>query len=210
MLARIADATGMRTVAIDYRKAPEHPFPAALEDALAAYRALLSEGCDARRIAMGGDSAGGGLTLAVLQRLREAGDPLPAAAVLLSPWVDLRASEGSMVDNDGYDYLAPKNVDQVAQVYAGGRDRGDPLISPLHAELAGMPPMLVLSGGAEIFLTQNAQLVHRARAAGVDVEHDVEDGMIHVYPMFADIEPRGRRAIERIGAFLRGALGDAG
>ncbi len=206
LLARIAEAGRLRTVAVDYSKAPEHPFPAGLEDAHRAYRALQAEGQDPARLGIGGDSAGGGLSLALLQRLRAGGEQLPVAAVLLSPWVDLRSDGPSLRANRPYDYLQPELIPRVARSYAGDHPLEDPLISPVHAELAGLPPMLIQTGGAEIFLSENEQLFERARAAGVDVEHQVEPAMIHVYQAFADLDRRGSEAIGRLGAFLSARL----
>lgn len=202
LVGRIAVAAGVRCVVLDYRKAPDHPFPAAVDDAVAGYVELLAEGVEPGQLFVGGDSAGGGLTLATLLALRDAGRPLPRAAILLSPWVDL-AEDPASVDEPGLDYLLPEMATTGAALYLQGADPRTPLASPLHAELSGLPPLLVQSGGVEMLLGQNRRLVERARLAGVEVSHDVAEGMIHVYQAFAALQPDGASAIERIGRFVR-------
>lgn len=187
-----------RLVAPDYRLAPEHPCPAAIEDAVAAYRALLDQGIDPSRIAIGGDSAGGGLTVATLCALRDAGEPLPATAVLLSPWVDLaRVPEPAPLD-----YLQPTLHPGPALGYAGDLPLDDPRVSPIHADLSGLPPTLILAGGAELLLPDSLELTERMRAAGVEVELDVEPDEIHVYPLFGPVNPRARTANRRMAAWV--------
>lgn len=203
LIARIAGASGARAVAVDYRKAPRHPYPAAVEDALGAYRELLAAGVAPGTLFVGGDSAGGGLTLTLLQRLRDAGEPLPRAALLLSPWVDLEGTGESVRSNAAFDYLSEHMLSFAAQAYLGGADRRDPLVSAVHADLRGLPPLLVQTGGAELFLSENTRFVERAREHRVDITHEIEDGMVHVFQVFAQISPEARSAIERIGRYVR-------
>jgi monoterpene epsilon-lactone hydrolase len=190
-----------RCVAPDYRLAPEHPFPSGIDDCVAAYHALLEGGTDPSRIFIGGDSAGGGLTLAVLQRLRDAGEPLPRAALLLSPFVDATAEGGSLEDNARYDYL-PDDRERIVGLYTNGADAAHPHISPVNADLRGLPPMLMLTGALEILLDQNVALAERARAHGVDVTHVIEDGMVHVYPLLADVSAVARRSFRHMAALF--------
>ena len=208
LMARLARAAGGRALGIDYRLAPEHPFPAAVEDATAAYRWLVSRGTAPARIAIAGDSAGGGLTLATLVALRDAGDPLPAAAACLSPWVDLEGIGASMTTKAAVDPFVRKEMIQfMAQQYLGDRDPRTPLAAPLYADLHGLPPLLIQVGTAEILLDDATRIAERARAAGVEVSLDVWDDMIHVWQLFAPILPEGQQAIEHIGAFIRARTG---
>jgi acetyl esterase/lipase len=204
LISRIARAAGMRALGVDYRLAPEHPFPAAVEDATAAYRWLISHGTAPERIAIAGDSAGGGLTLASLVALRDAGDPLPAGAVCLSPWVDLEGIGASHTTKAAVDPFVSKEMTQfLAQQYLGGRDPRTPLAAPLYADLHGLPPLLIQVGTAEILFDDATRIADRAKAAGVQVSLDVWDDMIHVWQLFAPLLPEGQQAIERIGAFIR-------
>jgi len=205
LVSRLARAAQARALSIDYRLAPEHPHPAAIEDSVAAYRALLAEGIDSARIAIGGDSAGGGLTLATLVALRDAGDPLPAAAVYLSPWTDLACAGESMINKADVDpiIVTVDAIKLMAKRYAGGADLLEPLISPLYADLGGLPPMLIHVGTSERLLDDSTRLADRAREAGVDVALEAWDDMIHVWHFFAAMLPEGRQAIEDIGEFVR-------
>jgi acetyl esterase/lipase len=204
LMARLSRAAGARVLGVDYRLAPEHPFPAAVEDATAAYRWLLANGVSPRRMAIGGDSAGGGLTLATLVALRDAGAPLPAAAVCLSPWVDLEGIGASMTAKAAEDPVVRKEMIQfMAQHYLAGRDPRTPLAAPLYADLRGLPPLCIQVGTAEVLLDDSLRIAERARAAGVPVTLDVWDDMIHVWQLFAAILPEGQQAIERLGAFIR-------
>ncbi len=206
LASRIAFACGARCIVPDYRLAPRHPFPAALDDVMACYRALLAEGIDPRTIFLAGDSAGGGLSLALLLSVRDAGEPMPRGAVLLSPWVDLAGTGESLRTNRSYDYLAGDTT-VTARLYAQNTELTHPLVSPVYADLSGLPPLLVQSGDAEILFSENQRLVERARAAGVKVEHEIEPGMVHVYQGFAAFSPQGLEAIVSIGRFVRSLAG---
>nr|AFB82690.1 lipolytic enzyme [uncultured bacterium] len=208
MVTQIAAAAGARAFAIDYRLAPENPFPAGLDDAVAGYRWLLEEGVDQARLVIGGDSAGGGLTLATLQRLREAGDPLPAAAVLLSPWTDLEGvGESIKTRRDADPMIDPTGMPEMARSYHRDEDVRNPLVSPLYADFTGLPPMLIQVGDAEVLLDDSTRVYERAEAAGVDVTLEVNDEMIHVFQIFAPLLPEAVAAIERIGEFAKSHAG---
>ncbi len=204
MISRLSRASGARALAIDYRLSPEHPFPAAVEDATTAYRWLLSTGVDPARIVIAGDSAGGGLTVATLVSLRDAGDPLPAAAVCLSPWVDMEAIGDSMTTKAEADPMINReDVPKGAQAYLNGADPRTPLASPIHADLSGLPPLLIHVGTAEVLLDDSTRLAEKAKAGGVDVTLEPSDDMIHVFQFFASRLPEAQQAIDRIGEFVR-------
>ena len=208
LCTRLSRAAGARVLNVDYRLAPEHPYPAAVDDALAVYRAVLADGVDPARIAIGGDSAGGGLTLATLVALRDAGDPLPAAGVCISPWTDLSLSGESIRTKAAEDPLIqPSQLAWMAGLYLGDADPKAPTASPLFANLSGLPPLLVHVGTAEILLDDATLLAERAREAGVDVTLEAWEEMIHTWHNFADLLPEGREAIEGIGKYLRARLG---
>ena len=203
LVARLSAASDARALSVDYRLAPEHPFPAAVDDATTAYRWLLGQGLDPARIVVAGDSAGGGLAVATLLALRDAGDPLPAAGVCISPWVDLEGTGPSMTTKASEDPMVQRDgLLQMAESYLGGRDPRTPLAAPLHAELAGLPPLLVHVGTAETLLDDSTRLADKARAAGVDVELECWDEMIHVWHAFAPLLPEADRAIARIGEYV--------
>ncbi|MGO9357881.1 MAG: alpha/beta hydrolase [Xanthobacteraceae bacterium] len=204
LIARVSGACGCRALAINYRLAPEHRFPAAVEDAVTAYRWLLRQGLKPEAIAMVGDSAGGNLALAAMLLLRDRGVPLPAAAVLMSPWTDLAATGDSYVSRADTDPIHRRPmILALARNYLGeGGDPRDPLASPLYAELAGLPPLLIQVGDRETVLDDATMLAGKAEAAGVQVQIEVWDGMIHVFQMFAVELPEARAAIASIGQFL--------
>ena len=200
----LAARSGARTFSLDYRLAPEHPFPAALDDALAAYRALLAEGTPADSIVIAGDSAGGGLALATLVALRDAGDPLPAAGVLFSPWTDLAATGGTLESNDGVDPMfCGASIGRAAQFYIGGADPTHPHLSPLYADLSGLPPLLIQAGSTEVLLDDARRVAQRAQAAGVPVECEIWPNMPHVWPLWTPFVPEAKRAIEGAARFVR-------
>lgn len=204
LVATIAKAASVRALIIDYRLAPEHPFPAAVDDATAAYRFVLASGISPSRIVIGGDSAGGGLTIATLVNLREKGERLPAAAVCLSPWVDLEGIGESMTTKAAEDPIVQKDrLVQMAQRYLGGADARHPLAAPLYADLRGLPPLLIQVGTAETLLDDARRITERARAAGVDVTLEEWEDMIHVWQIFAPMVPEGMQAINRIAEFVR-------
>lgn len=203
MIARIARASNARALAIDYRLAPEHPFPAAVDDATAAYRWLLAQGYKPAKIVIAGDSAGGGLALAALVALRDAGQPMPAGAVPISPWTDLEGSGDSVRSKAAKDPMVqPESLAVMAKQYIGSKDPKNPLISPLHADYRGLPPMLIQVGEAEILMDDATRIAERAKRAGVEVELEVWDDMIHVWHVFAKILPEGQQAIDKIGKFV--------
>ena len=202
MVARLSRSTGMRALIINYRLAPEHPYPAALEDATTAYRWLLAQGNDPARILIAGDSAGGGLTLAALIALRDAGEPLPAGAVCLSPWTDLTCS-GDSIQTKAQDdlILTLENLSRSARSYAGEHDLRSPLISPLFADLSGLPPLLIQVGTDEILLDDARRIVEKAQTAGVDVTLEIWEEMFHVFQMVS-IMPGTKKALGQIGDFV--------
>jgi len=203
LISRIGIAAPARVLAPNYRLAPEHPFPAAIDDAVAVYRALVTSGIEPSRIVVGGDSAGGGLTMALLLRLREAGEPLPRGAFLICPWVDLSARGGSIEDNEPYDWATEEMSDTWTAAYLGSGDRRNPFASPALADLHGLPPLLVQAGEAELLLDQATHLARRAEEAGVDVRLTVEPDMIHDWHSFAAFFPSCQRSIDEIGSFVR-------
>ena len=204
LISRLSRAAGARALAIDYRLAPEHPFPAAVEDSTAGYRWLLSTGVDPSQIVIAGDSAGGGLTVATLLALRDAGDPLPAAAVCLSPWVDLEMIGESMTTKaDADPILERRGILQAAEAYLGGADPRTPLAAPLYGDFKGLPPLLIQVGTAETLLDDSTRLAERAKSAGVEVVLEPWDDMIHIWQFFAATVPEGQQAIERIGEFIQ-------
>ena len=208
IITPIAAACDARAFAVDYRLAPENPFPAGLDDAVAGYRWLLAQGVDPARLVIGGDSAGGGLTLAALQRLREASDPLPAATVLLSPLTDLEGTGDSIKTRRGAaPMIDPDGGPETARDYRPDGDLRDPLVSPLHADFTGLPPMLIQVGDAEVLLDDSTRVYELADAAGVDVTLEVNDEMIHVFQFFAPLLPEAVAAIERIGEFAKSYAG---
>jgi len=210
MVTEAGRACGLRTLAIGYRLAPDHPFPAAFDDAVAAWSFLRKQGIAAKKIVVGGDSAGGGLTLALLQHLRESGEEAPACAWLASPWTDLTMSGDTMssdirASKDAVDPLIHKAyLEELAQAYAPvGVDRKDPRISPLFADLRGLPPLLIQVGSDETLLADSTRFAQAAGAAEVAVTLEIWPKMIHAWPLWnAHLEP-GRAALAQLGAFAR-------
>jgi len=196
---------GRRTLAVGYRLAPEHAFPAALEDALKAWRFLRDRGFAARDIAIGGDSAGGGLTVVLMSHLRDAGMELPGCAWLVSPWTDLAMTGSTLATKESVDPLIHEGyLRELADAYVpGAMDRKDPRVSPLYANLSGLPPMLIQVGSDETLLADATRLAAAAGAADVPVTLEVWPHMIHAWPVWnARLEP-GREALAHAGAFIR-------
>jgi epsilon-lactone hydrolase len=205
LAARLSKAARARVLLIDYRLAPEHPFPAAVDDSVAAYQWMLSLGLAPARIAVAGDSAGGGLTIATLVAIRDAKLPTPAAGAALSPWVDLEGIGESMTSKSAADPMVQKaGLVEMAKLYLGGKDPRTPLAAPLYADLTGLPPLLIQVGTAETLMDDASRIAERARKAGVKVDYQPYDNMIHVFQMFAPLLEEGQQAIDRIGEFIRG------
>jgi epsilon-lactone hydrolase len=203
LAARLGRASGMRVLFPEYRLAPEHPFPAAIDDVQAAWRWLRGQGLAAGSVAVAGDSAGGGLAVALLVALRDAGEALPAAAVLMSPTVDLTSSGASMTERADQDPVStPAMLRQFASDYLAGADPRTPLASPLFASLAGLPPLLIQVGTADLLLSDSERLAAAAAAAGVDVTLQVGEGLPHVYQLQLGT-PEAAEATGHIGEFLR-------
>lgn len=207
MVAQAGREAAAYTLALGYRLAPEHPFPAALTDAVAGYRWLLAQGFAAENIALAGESAGGGLAVAALVTLRDSGEPLPSCAWLSSPWVDLENAGATMATKADVDPLISKPyLAELAAMYLGAADPRLPLASPLHANLRGLPPMLIQVGSAETLLDDAVRLAAAAGAMEVRVTLQVWPGMIHAWHLFfPQLEP-GRRALAQVGAFVRATL----
>jgi acetyl esterase/lipase len=203
VIINLAQAAEARVFALDYRLAPEYPFPAALEDAWGAYWWLLCQGIAPGQIVVAGDSAGGGLTVALMLALRAAGMPLPAGGACLSPWFDLALTGDSLTTNQATDYLNYAVLNASAQMYLGDHDRREPLASPLYADLQGLPPLLIQVGTAEMLLDDSRRFAQRARAAGVDVDLEIWPHMVHVWHFTYLIEPHARAAVRDIGKFVQ-------
>ena len=203
LASRIARATQARLLVLDYRLAPEHPFPAAADDALASYRWLLATGVPATQIVIAGDSAGGGLALSTLTAVRDAGQPLPVAGVCLSPWVELEITDAAIKANAVYDPMVDADgLEKMGRLYAAGNLR-HPRAAPLYADYNGLPPLLILVGTRELLLQDARRVAAKARAAGVDVKLEEWEGLIHVWPLFGPEMPEGQQAVARIGEFVR-------
>lgn len=204
MVTEAGRAAAVRTLAVGYRLAPEHPFPAALDDALTAWRFVRRQGVPARNIAIGGDSAGGGLTVALLNSLRESGEDLPGCAWLVSPWTDLTLSGATLVSKDAIDPIIHKGyLGELVDAYVpAGMDRKDPRFSVLYADLKGLPPTLVQVGSAETLLDDAVRFAGAAGAADVPVTLEIWPHMIHAWPVWNARLESGRRALAGAGAFI--------
>jgi acetyl esterase/lipase len=208
LVGELARRSGLRTTSVDYRLAPEHPFPAAVEDGIAAYRELLADGTDPRDIVLAGDSAGGGLVLATLLSAREAGLPLPAAAALFSPWTDLTLSGASMHGKrDADPIFVEADLDDYAGLYLGADgDRTRHHASPLFADLTGLPPLLIQVGANELLLDDAVRLAGRAGADGVDVTLEIGSGLPHVFQHHYGRLDEADAALARTAAFFTAHL----
>ena len=204
LLALLSAAAQARVLSAGYRLAPEHPFPAAVQDALTAYRWLIAGGTPARHVVISGDSSGGGLALAALVALRDAGDPLPGAAVVISPWTDLELGGESLRSRAAADVMVTADgAREAADWYLAGQDARHPYASPLYADLHGLPPVLIQAGDAEILRDDSVRFAAAAQAAGVDVTLEIWPEMPHVWHSFAGLLPEADEAVERIGRWLR-------
>jgi len=207
LAAEVGRVSGTRTLAIDYRLAPEHPFPAAVEDTVAAYRYLLDSGIKPNRIALAGDSAGGGLVVGSLLAIREAGLPLPACGWCISPWVDMEALGESFTDRAAADPTVQKaTIQMMAQLYLGGADPRHPHAAPLYGDLRGLPPLLIQVGAAETLLDDSIALARKAGAADVIVDLQIWPEMIHIWHIYFPMLAAARRAIAAGGSFVRNAI----
>ncbi|MFE2553867.1 alpha/beta hydrolase [Streptomyces sp. NPDC059355] len=207
LVGELARRAGLRTASVDYRLAPEHPFPAAVEDGLAAYRELLASGTDPRDLVMAGDSAGGGLVIATLLAAREAGLPQPAAVVVFSPWVDLTLAGASIRSKESVDPIFTEaDVRACADLYVGAGDRAHPLASPVFADLTGLPPLLVQVGANELLLDDAVRLAGRAGADGVEVTLEVGPGLPHVFQHHYGRLDEADAALDRAARFLAAHL----
>jgi epsilon-lactone hydrolase len=207
LMGRVSRAAKVRVLGLDYRLAPEHPFPAAVDDSVTAYRWMLQQDLKPSRIAVAGDSAGGGLVVATLVAIRDAKLPMPAAGVCLSPWVDLEGLGESMKTREHADPVVRREMlTQMAAAYLGGKNARTPLAAPLYADLKGLPPLLIQVGDAETLLDDSNRLAQGARAAGVQVKLEVWPEMIHVFQLFAGFLPEGQQAVNGIGQYLNQQL----
>jgi acetyl esterase/lipase len=208
LVVEIGRKAGMRTLALDYRLAPEHPFPAPVEDALAAYRYVLDMGIKPQNIAIAGDSAGGGLVVAAMVAIRDAGLPLPACGWCISPWVDMEALGGSFDSNAHRDPTVQRDtIQDIAKTYLAGADPRSPLAAPLYADLRGIAPLFIQAGAVETLLDDAVRLAGVAGAADVPVRLDIWPEMIHVWHQFHPMLGAGKRAIVDGATYMRGAMG---
>lgn len=204
LASRISAATKSKVLLLDYRLAPEHPFPSAIEDGCTAYRWLINNGFLHSNIFICGDSAGGALTLSTVISLRDSNEVLPKRIALISPWTDLAATGESLISLSEIDpWLEAKELTNLARLYLAGTDAKHPLASPLYANLSNLPPMLIQVGSDEILLDDSTRLAKLAQEVGTEIELEVYSGMWHVWHAFADKLPEGQRAIDKIGVFFR-------
>jgi monoterpene epsilon-lactone hydrolase len=200
----ISKASGAKVLLIDYRLAPEHPFPAALEDATSAYRWLLDTGLTGKNIAIAGDSAGGGLSLATAISIRDEGDPLPSSIACISPWTDLLFTGNSVKTNSKIDPLVKAHAGIImAKNYIGDNDPRNPLISPLYAEMKGLPPMLIHVGTDEMLLDDSKRIVKKAEDAGVNVTLKIYDKLWHAFHLNVNAMPEAKNAVAEFGSFIK-------
>ena len=205
---QLAKAVGCRVLNVDYRLAPEHPHPAAVDDSTTAYRWLLDQGFGADRLAVSGDSAGGGLAVSTFLKLRDDGTPLPVAGVPISPWVDMEAIGESMTTRADVDVIVNEiGLKDMAEMFLAGHDARDPLAAPLYGDFAGIPPLFIQVGDEETLLDDSTRLAESAAAAGVEVRLDVFPEMQHVFQLFTGNMPEADEAIAQISAWLRPRLG---
>jgi len=200
----LATRARARVFSLDYRLAPEHRFPAALDDAVAAYRQLRADGVPAQSLVVAGDSAGGGLALASLLALRDAGDALPACALLFSPWTDLASTGASIRTNDGRDPMFfGASLGRAARLYLGDADATNPYASPLYGRFDGLPPLLIQVGDTEVLLDDSTRIAEKARAAGVAVDFGIWPKVPHGFQLCAPFMPEANRALEHAARFIQ-------
>lgn len=207
IVARVVEVSNVRALLFEYRLAPENPFPAALEDSLKAYRWLLAQGISPSNIIIAGESAGGGLCLATLLALRDQKIPLPAAAVVLSPWTDLKCTGESYRTKNKVSLAPAESWTVFSRYYAGDNDPCLPLISPLYGDLYGLPPILILSGEDDELIDDSIRFADKAKAAGVDITLKVGERMVHCYPLLPSFIPEARQAMDEINAFTNRHIG---
>jgi acetyl esterase/lipase len=193
----------IRCLTIEYRLAPEYPFPAALNDSIKSYKWLISNGFDTKNIIIGGESAGGGLTIATLLKLKELKFSLPVAGVLMSPWADLTGTATSLIKNQKYEPLIMEGFENMAKSYAQDESLNNPYISPIFADLEGLPPLLIQAGGIEALLDDSITLAKQAKSSGVGVELEVYENMTHVFQNFGEELPESRKAYESVRNFIQ-------
>ena len=205
LATHLAAAMGATVHVLDYRLAPEHPFPAAIEDSLAAYRWLLAQGIKPSRIAVSGDSAGGGLCIATLLAIKNSGLPMPACAAPMSPWLDMEALGDTMTSKDAEDPIVKKPLllGMVSMVMPEGADKRDPRIAPLYGDLSGLPPLLIHVGSRETLLDDSRRIAERAKKAGVKVQLHEYEGQIHVFQVFCTRLDEAKAALDEIGQFVQ-------
>jgi epsilon-lactone hydrolase len=207
LVSEVVRRTGAGAITLDYRLAPEHPYPAAVDDARAAYEGLLAQGIDPGQIAFAGESAGGGLAVATLLALREAGTPLPSGAFLMSPYVDLTLSGETLIEREAVDaVLTPAGLRARVPDYVGGADAADPNVSPIFGDLSGLPPLLIQVGSNEILLSDALRLAARAALSDVSVTLEVTAGVPHVFQGFAGLLDEAGAALDRASDFLKAQL----
>ena len=207
LLGDLVRRTGTRAITLEYRLAPEHPYPAAVEDARAAYEGLLAQGIAPDQIALAGESAGGGLAVATLLAVREAGVPLPSCAYVMSPYVDLTLSGASLTEKQDVDpLLSPEGLSARVPDYVGAADAGDPYISPIFGDLRGLPPLLIQVGSHEVLLSDAVRLAERAAMSDVPVTLEVTPGVPHVFQAYAGLIDEGGAALDRASDFLQAQL----
>jgi len=210
LVANLSAESGLQGLLVDYRLAPEHPFPAAVEDALSVYASLLTHGYEPEQVAVAGDSAGGGLVIAMMLAAKDANLPQPAAGVCISPWTDLTQTSGSFLSNAKVDPTVSKqSLDHFAQLYIADEDIKNPYASPLFGDLSGLPPLLVQVGSIEVLLDDATNLVERAKASGVLATLEVWEEMIHVWHRYYPLLREGRDANARIGEYIRGIMSES-
>jgi epsilon-lactone hydrolase len=202
-IGRLAKATGCYVLAVDYRLAPEHPFPAALEDALIAYEFLLKEKIPPSHIFVAGSSAGGGLALSLLLKLQDRKEVLPRGAICICPWVDLAMTGQTLDTNEGKDIIQKDRIQKAADTYLQGHNPKDPLASPLYGNLKGLPPLLIHTGTRELFLDEIERFAKKAQEIGVKVNLQRFEEMIHTWHLFASMIPEAEEAFENIAEFIR-------